>query len=318
MEINRTEHVGKMRAWFGKLRRRLFKKREKADRNILNHRSKAERVVFPIVMLILIIHCLTLIVPVAWMFVSAFKMPLEFSGGDPFAFPVKWIARNFIDAFTLLNVGDTTFFGMVFNSVWYTLIRSVLGAFVPAVTGYVMSKYRFPGHGVIFTTAIVAMTLPIVGAGASYMKVIATLGLYDNILYVVVTSLGGFGGSFLVYYGFFKSVSWNYAEAAMIDGANPFTIFFRVMLPHAVPLILTYFITGAIGNWNEYNDMILYIPSYPTLASGLFEYQETAVRMANYPVYFAGLLISMIPTIVLFALCSDKIMTSLSMGGLKG
>ena len=81
---------------------------------------------------------------------------------------------------------------------------------------------------------------------------------------------------------------------------------------------MTYAITGAITNWNEYNTMILYLPSYPTLASGLFEYQSNAIRMANYPVYFAGLIISMIPTLILFGIFSDKVMTSLSFGGLKG
>ena len=193
-----------------------------------------------------------------------------------------------------------------------------MGVFVPAVTGYVMSKYDFKGKNLIFAVAISSMVIPIVGNTASYMQVIAFFGVYDSPLYAVITSLGGFGGSFLVYYGFFKAVSSAYMEAAKIDGANPFVIFFRVMLPQGVPIMLTYAITGAIGNWNEYNTMVLYLPSFPTLASGLFQYQEDATRAIHYPVYYAGLLISMIPTVVLFATFSGKIMTSLSIGGLKG
>jgi len=171
---------------------------------------------------------------------------------------------------------------------------------------------------VFFSIAIISMTIPIVGATASYMKIIAFLNLYNTPFYTIVTSLGGFGGSFLVYYGFYKSVSWSYAEATMIDGGGPYTIFFKIMLPQSVPIILTYFITGAIANWNEYQTMILYLPDYPTLASGLFEYQANSIRMADYPVYFAGLIISMVPTLLLFGIFSDKIMTSISIGGLKG
>lgn len=304
----------KVTEFFGK----IFKRKEKDSPNILNHRTKGDRPVFILAFVILTVHCLTLAAPVVWMFLSSLKGPIEYSGGDPFALPESWRFSNFARSFKMLNLGDTTFFGMIFNSIWYTLIKAFLCAFVPAVTGYVMSKYRFPGRQVIYTTAIAAMTLPIVGAGASYMKLIASMGMYDNILYVIVSSLGGFGGSFLVYYGFFKSVSWSYAEAAEIDGANPFVVFFKIMLPHAVPIIMTYVITGAIGSWNAYSDMILYIPSFPTLASGLFEYQANAIRAIDYPVYFAGLLISMIPTVALFAMFSDKIMTNLSMGGLKG
>ena len=286
--------------------------------NVLNKRTNSEKVVFGIVFAIFVIHSFTLIFPTLWMLMSSFKGALEYAGGDPFALPAEWKWKNFIDAFTMLNVGQTTFFGMIFNSLWYTLLVTGLGAFIPSITGYVMSKYNFPGRNVIFTIAIACMTIPIVGAGASYIKLISALGLYNNPMYVVITNLGGFGGSFLVYYGFFKSVSWSYAEAAKIDGANPFMIFFEIMLPMAVPIILTYAITGAIGAWNEYQTMILYLPDYPTLAYGLFEYQANAIRMANYPVYFAGLMISMLPTLILFGTCSSKIMTSLSLGGLKG
>ena len=252
------------------------------------------------------------------MIVSSFKGALEYSGGGAFDLPKEWLFENFGKAFEMLNVGKTNFFGMIFNSLWYTGVVTSLGVFVPAVTGYVMSKYEFKGKNVIFTVAISSMVIPIVGNTASYMQVISFFGVYDNPVYTFITSLGGFGGSFLVYYGFFKAVSTAYMEAAKIDGANPFVIFFKVMLPQGVPIMLTYAITGAIGNWNEYNTMILYLPSFPTLASGLFEYQSNAVRSVNYPVYFAGLLISMVPTIALFAAFSEKIMTSISIGGLKG
>ena len=158
-------------------------------------------------------------------------------------------------------MSDTDFFGLVFNSIWYTFLQAGLACFTPCVTGYVMSKYTFRGRNLIFAIAVGCMVIPIVGASASYMKTIAFFRLYDNPLYIVVTSLGGFGGSFLVYYGFFKSVSWSYAEAAEIDGAGPFKIFFLVMLPHATPILLTYAITGAIANWNVCDAIILYLPS---------------------------------------------------------
>lgn len=281
-------------------------------------KSKLERTVLTIVCVVFSLHSLTLIFPVLWMIMSSFKGLLEYAAGNAMALPEKWLFGNYIQAFSTLNVGNTTFLGMIFNSVWYTGITTALGVFVPSVTGYVMSKYNFKAKKVIFTVAITCMTIPIVGNTASHMKVISALGLYNNPMYTVITSLGGFGGSFLVYYGFFKSVSWAYAEAAMIDGAGPFMVFFRVMLPHAVPIIITYAITGAIGHWNEYQSIILYLPKYPTLAMGLFEYQSNAIRLANYPVYFAGLIISMIPTLLLFGIFSNKIMTSLSLGGLKG
>ena len=285
---------------------------------ILSKKTRGEKILYAIVFVVFLIQSLTLIVPVLWMIMSSFKGALEYMGGYAFDLPEKWLFSNYSLALEVLNVGDTNFFGMIFNSLWYTGISTCLGIFVPAATGYVMAKYKFTGKEFIFSVAIISMVIPIVGATASRMKIIAALNIYDSPLYVIITSLGGFGGSFLVYYGFFKALSWSYAEAVMIDGGGHFIIFFKVMLPQAAPMLLTYAITGAIGNWNEYQTMILYMPSFPTLASGLFEYKDNAVRAANFPVYFAGLILSVIPTIALFCAFSNRIMTSISIGGLKG
>lgn len=292
-------------------------KRKSKDTNILSVHRGADKIVFIVVFVIFALHCVTLIFPVAWMLVSSFKGSTEYFVNNPFSFPEKWLWGNYKDAFTLLNVGDTNFWGMIFNSLWYTAITTGMGVIMPAITGYVLSKYDFPGRNVIYTVAIFALTIPIVGSSASGLKLIASMNLLDNPLYLFVAGLSGFGGSFLVYYGFFKSVSWAYAEAAEIDGANAFVIFFKIMLPQALPIMGTYAITGAITNWNAYEPNIIYLPSYPTLAYGLFAYKSNAAR-TNYPVYYAGLIISMIPTITLFAIFSDKIMSSLSVGGLKG
>ena len=292
-------------------------KKRNSGKTLLERRFGADKVLFTIVFVIFVIQAISLFLPVFWMLLSSLKGRWEYDHGDPFAFPVNWEFENYAQAFRMLSAGDTSFFGMIGNSLWYTVIVTGLGAFVPSVTGYVMSKYEFPGRNLIFTVAITCMVIPIVGNTASFMRLVANLGINDTPLFAVVTSLGGFGGSFLVYYGFFKSVSWSYAEAAEIDGAGEFLIFFKIMLPQAMPILLTFALTGAITNWNEYNTMILYLPSYPTLASGLFEYQSNAVRGADYPVYYAGLLISMLPTIALFSVFSNRVMTSISPGGLK-
>ena len=296
----------------------LYKKARK-ETNILNKRSKGEKVVFAIVFCLFAIYSLTIIFAVVWMFYNSLKGAMEYTEVNTIRFPEfppKF--KNYFLAFDLLGYEDITFFHMLFNSIWYTAVGVSLSCFVPAVTGYVLAKYNFAGKQLIFTLAILSMTLPIVGAGASYMRLIQNLQLDDNPLYVVVANMGGFSGTFLVYHAFFKSVSWSYAEAAIMDGANPFVIFFRIMLPQAKPIILTYALTNMIGFWNEYQSVILYLPKYLTIASGLYQFKAKSAHISNFPVYFAGLLISMIPTLVLFSAFSGKIMTNLSIGGLKG
>lgn len=296
--------------------KRIFVKRK---RSVLNARTKGEKILFSATFIVFMIHSLTFVFVFWWLFNNSLKDAFEYGTlGTSMNLPKELLFDNYLKAFKLLNAGKISFGQMLLNSVMYTVICSFLGSFTPAVTGYVLSKYRFKGRNAIYNVAIICMMLPIVGAGAAYMKVLHSLQLYNNPLYYIVLCLSGFNGNFLVYSAFFSGLSWAYAEAAEIDGANPWQIFFKIMFPQALPVYFTYVITCAIGCWNEYNMMILYMPDWLSLAAGLYTFRANAQRGANYPVYFAGLIVSMIPTITIFAMFSGKIMTSLSIGGLKG
>ena len=288
-------------------------------RSITDRRGGGEKILYIIVFIIFSVQAFTLIFVIWWLFNNSLKDPFEYGRmQNSMAFPETPLFSNYIEAFKLLNDGEISFVEMIGNSLMYTLIGSFVGSFTPAVTGYILSKYRFRGRELIYSLSIISLTLPIVGTGAAYMKLLHTLGLYNNPLFYVANALSGFNGTFLIYAAFFGGLSWSYAEAAEIDGANPWQIFFHIMLPQAFPIYFTYVIISAIACWNEYNMMILYMPDWLSLAAGLYSFRADAERGANYPVFFAGLIISMIPTFVLFAVSSDKVMTSLSVGGLKG
>ena len=297
----------------------MAKRKQKENTSpVLTKRTRGEKLVFAVVFLIFTLYALSLIYPFVWTFINSLKGSLEYSGGNPFALPKKPLFSNYIDAFELLELDDgTTFFDMIFNSVWYTFRASFLGVFMSCVTGYCLSKYEFKARKYIYSVAIFCMTIPIVGSMGAYYKLIGELGLYDTPMYVVVTNLSSWGFNFLVMYGFFKNVSWTYAEASFVDGGGHFTVFFKIMLPLALGPIITLFVVSAISHWNDYMTMILYIPSYPTLASGLYTFQANAIREVNYPVYFAGLLITLIPVLVLFTFCSDIMMSNMNVGGIK-
>lgn len=301
----------------------LFKRpRKEKDydvESLLTKHRGLDKPLFIIVFIIILVHCLTLMLPVLWMFMSSFKEGWEYFIESKFALPEVWRFNNYVKAFKVLGdpTTNTTFFGLVFNSIWYTLLATASTLLMPAAIGYIFAKYDFPGKNILYAVIIFSLTIPIVGSTAAGLKLLFALGLYDNPLKFVVNAANGFTGTFLVYHGFFRSFSGFYAEAAEIDGAGPFKIFFRIVLPQAAPIMMTYAITTGIAQWNDYMSVIMYFPSYPTLASGLFKFKSNLGR-DNYPVYYAGLIISMIPTILLFAAFSDKIMTSISVGGIKG
>ena len=118
-------------------------------------------------------------------------------------------------------------------------------------------------------------------------------------------------------YGIFKNISWSYAEAVFIDGGGHFTVFFKIMLPQALPAITVLLIDNAIDLWNESHTFIMYLPSTPTLATGMY-YAKGEITRFGYPLYYAGLVMTIIPPVLVFIRFSDFMMRSLSIGGLKG
>lgn len=295
------------------LNNRLFSRK---GRPLLERHSGKEKIVFVVVFIIFLIHTISLLIPVLYILLTSLKGKYEYFE-NPIGFPQAWQFSNFAEAFETLNVNDVTFGMMFFNSVWFTVLNVLSYLFAPALLGYIMAKYTFKGRNFLYSLIIFSLTIPIVGSGAAAMKLIVNLGLYDNPLHIIVNFLNGFTGHFLIFYGFFKSVSWSYAESAQIDGAGHFKTYLHIMLPQALPIFLTFAITDSIDVWNTYESVLLYYPSYPTLSAGLFTFKENALR-GNFPVYYAGLLMAIIPTLLLFSIFSKKIMTSISVGGLKG
>ena len=187
-------------------------------------------------------------------------------------------------------------------------------------TGYVIAKYEFKGRNVIYAIAIFCMTIPIIGTTSSMLKLVNSdfLPIYNTPFYVLLTSLGGFGFNFMVMHAFFKNVSWNYVEAVLIDGGGHYTAFFKVMLPQAHSSIVTLVILALIGSWNDYSTPMMFLPDYPTVASGIYTITKSNQRSDNMPKLFAGLVLSFIPVLILFSIFSDRIMKNFSIGGLKG
>ena len=277
--------------------------------------------------IVLSIYAISLLIPLVWAFFSALKDPIEYSTGSMNelgelvngvnAWPTRWLFSNFITAFTELEVENNNMFHMLFNSIWYAGGGSFLGVFVSSMSAYVVSKYVFPGSKAFYVTVIVTMMIPIVGSLPSAFRIYNTLGLVESPLFLL-GSAGGMGFSFLVLYAYFKNLSWTYAEAAFCDGASNFRVFFQIMLPQAFPSIAALFIVSFIGMWNDSQTPLIYLKTYPTLSSGIYVFQAKTSRQMNMPVLFAGILISMLPVVILFAAFQKYIMDMSIGGGLKG
>ncbi len=279
-------------------------------------KSGADRIVFGVIFVLFVIYAAYIIYP----FVFAFNASLKENGraflANTISVPFPMHFDNYVKAFKELEIENNSFFQMILNSLWYAGGTTFLSMTSSTLAAYILCKYKFRGNKFIYSLVLIVMMLPIYGALPSRYRLLSQLGWINSPLYII-SAAGGFDFAFLVVYSFFKGVSWNYAEAAFIDGAGHLKVFLRIMLPMALPAITAITITTFIGAWNAYDGPLLYLPKLPTLAAGLFAYDRKMDFFANQPIYFAGVMLSLIPIIGIFVAFQNTIMTKVYAGGLK-
>ena len=288
-------------------------------------RSKGEHVVFTVAFILLAIYACFILYHFYFLLQLATKGDtVEYNNAIDTKTLATWSSnftlRNFVLAFDAFSDDyGNTFISMTFNSLWFSIGSEVIVLLLQSAVTYAICKYDFRGRMLLYNLVLVRMMVPIVGTMPSAYRVYSKFGLTNSplILLTATDCLGG--GNFLILYAFFKGISWEYAEAAFIDGANHFDVFFKIMLRMALPAISVLFITGFISRWNEYINISLYMHEMPTLSYGLYVYEQNMEYAGgNMPAYFAGVCIAAIPCITLFIIFQNSIMQTVHLGGIKG
>ncbi len=275
-----------------------------------------EKLFFKWMFLVLLIWSAIIVGMLTWALISSLKTNLEYVN-DPLGLPELLRFENFklaLEKFTHNGVG---FFGMLYNSVWQTILPSLISTLMHVITGYIFAQYDFKAKNFIFSIVVFVMIIPIYGSFAANYKLNYDLGLNDSYLFLI-RSFGGLSANMLLTYGYFKNVPKALREAVYMDGGSDFTAFFKVYLPLARNIFVALSLLAFISHWNDYETPLLYFDKMPNLALGLYNFQQEIQYVANNPAYFAGALVVMMPVVILFIFGSDKIMGQLYSGGLKG
>lgn len=286
------------------------------------------RVVKVLSLTLMVVFCISLLVPLAWMLYTSFKPSIEYFENS-FRLPQEWTLYNYETVLPMLEVELLTSRGVVVFGVLDMLFVSVIWSvgipfvslFFTLITAYVISKYKFKGRNTIYMIGIFVMIVPIIGGLPSQMVIKRALGIYDSIFMHILISPGVcFSGVwFLLFYAAFKRIPWDYAEAGFIDGAGHFTVMFRLILPMMIPTFMAVFLLSFLGTWNDYNTFIMWLPSYVNLSYGMYRFQMDASNYgASMPQIMAGFIFCMIPTVILYCASQKLISSKLSVGGLKG
>jgi ABC-type glycerol-3-phosphate transport system permease component len=284
-----------------------------------------DNLIYVFIGLLFLIQGVSLILPFLWMILTSFKDLID-SYTSFLGLPTTWHPENYVAIFERLNIevvrnGDVYQYG-VFDMMLNSLIIATFGslfALLPTVLlSYVCAKYNFRFRKLILSINIFVMVIPVVGTLANTLIIYKQFGIYDNLwLYMILPGIP-FGFNFLLLLGTFKAVPKSYSEAVFIDGGGHLTIFLKIIIPLVMPTLITLYVLSFIGRWNDYSSSLLYLPSTPTLAYGMYRFQYDASKYgAILPEILAGFAICSIPSVVLFCSFQKFITKSLTVGGIK-
>ncbi len=278
-------------------------------------------------LIVLIAYTLSLIIPLFWALITSLKDNLNDFRLNIIGLPKKWMWSNY--TFVLQNFYEdvpsadgnrsVTLAEMFLNTILYSLGCSFFNTLVPCLTAYMCAKFDFKFSNVLYTVVIVTMVLPIVGNLPSEIRVATFFGLYNQIWGLWIMKANFLGLYFLVFYGMFKSQPKAYSEAARIDGAGNFTIMTRISLPLIASTFFTIMIINFIGFWNDYQTPLVYLPSYPTAALGMFRMAKTTLNgLSEVPMRMAAAMLILIPILIVFLCFHKRMLGNLTVGGIKG
>ena len=276
--------------------------------------TRLQRIIFWIVAVICLLYAVTLMFPFVWMLINSFKTNMDFFQ-DIWNIPEKPLWDNFVAVWEQMDL--LTYFK---NSILVTAAGTAVSVLASSCAAYVIAKYKFRFSKLLYNMAVVIMLIPSIGTIAALYRFMIDTSLFDTHLGLILLYSGGFGFNFILLHGFFKSISWTYAEAGFVDGATDVQVFFKIMLPQARPGIIAVSIIQAINIWNDYFNPYMFMQDSEkmTLAVGIYNLVQQQSYAADWPKLFAAMIISTVPVLVVYGLFSNTIIENTVAGGLKG
>ena len=263
--------------------------------------------------LLLLIVSFIVLAPVAWALSTSLLTPAE-----SFTLPPKWIPldpkfSNYAQVFELIP-----FTRYVFNSFVVTG-GIVLGQLATAaLAGYAFGRLEFPGRTILFWLVLATLMIPFQATIVPVFVLISKMGLADTLAALILPAWPTAFGVFLLRQ-YYMRLPNEFEEAALVDGANQWQIFWRIYLRLVGPGLAILAILSFNFHWNEFFRPLIFLTSNEkfTLPLGLVTLQGY-LQTGSVSVVLAGVIMSFIPVLVIFAIGQKYLIEGIMAGGLKG
>lgn len=258
------------------------------------------------------VSIIVIMFPALWIVMSSF------SAGDSFflasLFPKKLSTEHYVALFQ-----ETDFMLWVWNSLKMCLIVAVLNLIMTSLAAYAFARLRFTGRKYGLMTLLVLQVFPNSMAISGYYILIYKFGLVDSSIALMLVLAGGSAFNIWLLKSYIDGIPRELDEAAMVDGAGQFTVFYKIILPLAAPQLIVIFLFSFIATYSEYviSSVFLQTPGKMTLALGLQSF-ITNQFAAHWTLFSAAAVVSSLPIMIVFMALQKYIQNGLVAGGVKG
>ncbi len=262
---------------------------------------------------VLILFALVCLVPLFWVFSSSLKNTREIAL-SAFGLPTAWRWENYIEAWTVGRFGH--YFG---NSLIVSLPIVAGSVLFACLAGYGLARFRIPGGRVIFFLFLLGLMVPFQSIMIPLFYILRDVNFLGTYWAMIVPSIA-LGLPFGVFFmrAFFLRLPQELAEAAEIDGAGEWAVFWQVMLPLSLPGITSLAVFSFMGAWNSFLLPLIYMQKEELrpLILGLMFFKSRYTQ--NIPLTMAGAVIAMLPIVLVYVIFQRKFIQGMTAGAVKG
>lgn len=262
-------------------------------------------------------YAASVVLGLLWAFIMSLRPASELFEYGAWALPKSgWKFDNYAAAWQGMRVGR-----YLLNSFIYSIVGTLGSLYFAATTAYILGRVKFRGRSMLYYLLLASLMVPGFLAMAPRYFLLGDLGLIDTytVMFLLAWS-GGLAFNVFLLVNFFETLPMEMEEAALIDGANAWNIFWKVMMPLTRPGLVTISIFSFLAQWNEFMTPLIYLrdPSKYPLSLGLAILSFSAQYGAQHTVLFAGILIFTVPILVFYFVLRDQITEGLTVGAVKG
>ena len=236
-----------------------------------------------------------------------------------FIFPPRFFVRdptleNFSSLFQMVNTAWVPFLRYLFNSLFVSLVATAAHVILASMAAFPLAKFKFPGSNLLFQIIVVSLLFTTEVTALPLYIVMAELHLIDTYMALIFPAIGASLGLFLMKQ-FMTSIPDSMIEAARVDGAKTFYIFWKIVMPNVKPAWLTCVIFAFQSIWNNDGSQFIYDEADKTLPTLFRQISEGGIARAGVSAAAAVLL--MIPPIVIFVASQGQVMETMAHSGMK-